>query len=131
MRLNQIPRNTAAPRPIMSTSVSSMVGTLVPALLLLIASTPPVVADEMAAGLVVNADIHTMNPEQPRAGALAWSARGRLLAVGETDALRQRFPDAPVTNLDGKTVIPGLIDAHGHVMGLGQAMLNADLAGAA
>lgn len=36
------------------------------------------------------------------------------------------FPDVRTVDLDGRAVIPGLIDAHGHVMGLGLARLPAD-----
>jgi hypothetical protein len=86
-------------------------------------------ADE-AAGLLVGAEIRTLNPDRPAAEAMAWDAEGRLLAVGSTDALVQRWPDAPRTEARGRVVVPGLIDAHAHVMGLGFALLNADLAGA-
>jgi len=34
-----------------------------------------------------------------------------------------------VIDAGGKTILPGLIDAHGHVMGLGQALLTLDLNG--
>ncbi|MFU8878047.1 MAG: amidohydrolase [Wenzhouxiangellaceae bacterium] len=95
-------------------------------LLLLVAA--PVAADP--AGMIVNARIHTVNPDQPRAQALAWDADGRILAVGDGDELRRRWPDVAATDLGGRTVIPGLIDAHGHVMGLGLALLNVDLMGA-
>jgi len=82
------------------------------------------------AGLVYNARIHTMDPEQPRVEALAWDADGRIVALGSSQLLRSRWPAVEARDLDGRTVIPGLIDAHGHIMGLGMAMLNADLAGA-
>jgi len=82
------------------------------------------------AGIVVNGNIHTMNPDQPTAQALAWDREGRILAIGEYEDLISRWPDIVADDLAGRTVIPGLIDAHGHVMGLGFSMLNADLAGA-
>lgn len=82
------------------------------------------------AGMVVNGNIRTMNPDQPAAQAMAWDSNGRLLALGDSDELASRWPDIPATDLGGKAVIPGLIDAHGHIMGLGFSMLNADLAGA-
>lgn len=81
-------------------------------------------------GMIYDARIHTMNPDQPRAEALAWDGDGRIVALGSSELLRSRWPALPATDLDGQSVIPGLIDAHGHVMGLGEAMLNADLAGA-
>lgn len=85
---------------------------------------------DQAAGLLVGAEIRTLAPDRPAAEALAWDAEGRLLAVGSTDALVQRWSDAPRTDARGRVVVPGLIDAHAHVMGLGFALLNADLAGA-
>ena len=84
-----------------------------------------------ASGLLHNARIHTLDPEQPQAEALAWDASGRILALGEIDALRKRWPDATLVDAQGRTVVPGLIDAHGHLMGLGYALLRADLVGAA
>ena len=71
--------------------------------------------------------VHTSDPAHPVAQAIAWDARGRILAVGGADDLRARYPDARRVEAPGKTVIPGLIDAHGHVMGLGYALMRADL----
>jgi len=88
------------------------------------------VAAGEATGVLVNAEIRTLNPDAPTAGALAWDADGRLLAVGERDDVVERWPEAERLDGEGRFVIPGLIDAHGHVMGLGFAMLNADLSGA-
>jgi len=82
------------------------------------------------AGLVVNGKIRTMDEDTPVVEAMAWGLDGRILAVGASDELVAKWPEAPVTDLEGRSVIPGLIDAHGHVMNLGFSMLNADLAGA-
>ncbi|MEO6580082.1 MAG: amidohydrolase family protein [Sphingomicrobium sp.] len=38
-------------------------------------------------------------------------------------------PGTRVVDAEGRTLLPGLIDAHGHVMGLGQAALQLDLVG--
>lgn len=81
-------------------------------------------------GMIVNGNIRTMNADQPTAQAMAWDHEGRIVAVGASEDLVLRWPDVAATDLAGRTVIPGLIDAHGHVMGLGFSMLNADLAGA-
>lgn len=43
---------------------------------------------------------------------------GVVVAVGSGELTRQ-FPDAKKIDGRGKTVLPGLIDAHGHVAGLG------------
>ncbi|MEJ2788880.1 MULTISPECIES: amidohydrolase family protein [unclassified Pseudoxanthomonas] len=71
--------------------------------------------------------VHTSDPDRPVVEALAWDATGRVLAVGDAKALLARYPDAKRIDAVGKTVIPGLIDAHGHVMGLGYALMRVDL----
>ncbi len=79
--------------------------------------------------LVTAARVHTMDVRQPRAEAFAFDADGRILAVGMRDALAARWPDARRIDLAGATVVPGLIDAHGHVASLGLAQLRAELDG--
>ena len=77
--------------------------------------------------VVTAARVHTSDPARPVAEAMAWDAQGRILAVGSARELQQRYPDAKRVDASGRTVIPGLIDAHGHVMGLGYALMRADL----
>ncbi|HEX7644067.1 MAG TPA: amidohydrolase [Burkholderiaceae bacterium] len=45
--------------------------------------------------------------------------QGKVVQTGSAKAMRKRYPDAQVTDGQGKTVLPGLIDAHGHVLELG------------
>lgn len=47
----------------------------------------------------------------------------------DTSSLAEKYPNATVIEGEGKTMLPGLIDAHGHVMGLGFQQLNVDLMG--
>lgn len=79
--------------------------------------------------LVTAARIHTMDVAKPTASAMAYDKGGRILAVGDIEALAKRFPQARRKDLGQATLIPGLIDAHAHVGGLGLAMLSADLVG--
>jgi len=44
---------------------------------------------------------------------------GKVVETGDARALRRKFPDADVIDGRGKTLLPGLIDAHGHVLDLG------------
>ena len=76
------------------------------------------------------ARVHTSDPQQPVAEALAWDQDGRVLAVGSTQEMLARYPQAQHIDAAGKSVVPGLIDAHGHLMGLGYALMRADLVGA-
>ncbi|MGA6181013.1 amidohydrolase [Stenotrophomonas sp. NPDC077421] len=81
--------------------------------------------------LVTAATIHTGAADAPVATALAWDAAdGRVLAVGDRQALLTLYPLAPLTDLGDVTVVPGLIDAHAHLMYLGQTLMQADLTGA-
>ena len=60
---------------------------------------------------------------------MAYDGSGRILAVGEIDVLAKQYPQARRVDVGSATVVPGLIDAHAHVGGLGLAMLSADLVG--
>ena len=53
---------------------------------------------------------------------------GLVLATGNAD-LVERYPDATRRNGNGKTLLPGLIDAHGHISSLGYALLSIDVRG--
>ncbi len=75
--------------------------------------------------------IRTGDPQQPTASALAWDTdNGRLLAVGERAAVLQRYPQAARIDAGKVAVVPGLIDAHAHLVGLGDTLAQADLTGA-
>lgn len=74
------------------------------------------------------ARIHTMDASLPRAEAMAFE-NGRILAIGNAGEVRRRYPSARRLDVGDATVIPGLIDAHAHVSGLGLTHLTADLVG--
>ena len=71
--------------------------------------------------------IYRLDPKHQQAKAMAWDGDGRILALGEPRTLARRYPDARRIKAKGGTVIPGLIDAHGHLMGLGLALMRVDL----
>jgi len=87
----------------------------------------------MAADVTVLAAgrIHTMDAVQPEVEALAFDEDGEILALGGRSELLRRYPDAERLDFAGTTVVPGLIDAHGHVAGLGMTRMQADLVGSA
>lgn len=72
----------------------------------------------MSIVLYLNGTIYTMDAAHPRASALAIDTMsGRILAVGENDEVRRFGGYAPeVVDLRGKTVLPGFIDAHIHLL---------------
>ena len=62
--------------------------------------------------------IVTVNPAQPAAEAVA-VVGGRIVAVGtEAEVLRHKGPATEVTDLAGKTLVPGFIDGHSHFCAL-------------
>lgn len=78
--------------------------------------------------LLVNGIVYTFDDAGTVAQAVA--LRGsRIAAVGSSDDLRTRFAADTVIDLGGKTVIPGLIDGHGHILGEGGFLENLDLVG--
>jgi predicted amidohydrolase YtcJ len=80
-----------------------------------------------ATTIVVGGAIYTANPKQPKVEALA-IAGDRILRVGtRRDIEALGGPATRVVDLAGATVVPGLEDAHGHVLGLGDALERLDL----
>jgi predicted amidohydrolase YtcJ len=75
-----------------------------------------------------NATIYTVDPAQPTAEALAFED-GELLAVGTEAEVLAAYPDAERLDAGGRTVVPGLIDAHAHIMNLGALLAQANLVG--
>ncbi|WP_299588481.1 amidohydrolase [uncultured Microbulbifer sp.] len=53
--------------------------------------------------------------------------QGKVLATGSIKDLAHKYPHAEKVDAKGKTLLPGLIDAHGHMLGLGQLNTVLDL----
>lgn len=78
--------------------------------------------------IVHNAAIYTADKTVPTTPAFAHQG-GKFIAVGSVEELQSKYPGAKNVDLNGNTVIPGIIDAHGHLLGLGQSLVNVDLRG--
>jgi predicted amidohydrolase YtcJ len=79
--------------------------------------------------VIHNAVIHTVNQGLPQAAAMAFTTNGQIIRLGSSEALLQAYPGAELIDLGGRTVIPGLIDSHGHLAGLALSLSRAQLAG--
>lgn len=66
------------------------------------------------------------NGELIRFEAIAFQD-GRFVEVGNTNSILEIFKDADKVDYQGKTLLPGLIDAHAHIFGLGEAMMSVNL----
>lgn len=79
--------------------------------------------------VLTNARVYTANDNAPRAEAVI-ATDGRITFVGSAAAARSRQPaGARVIDLHGLTVLPGLVDAHAHLSGVGFRELNFNLEG--
>jgi predicted amidohydrolase YtcJ len=85
-------------------------------------------AQTPAATLVLrNGKIVTVDAAMPQAQAIAVTG-DRITAVGTNDAIQKLIgPATQVIDLEGRLAIPGLIESHGHFMGLGQSKMTLDL----
>ena len=79
--------------------------------------------------IVTNARVYTSDVNRPIAEALA-VRNGRIAFVGSNrGALALAGPRTERLDLTGRTVIAGMVDAHTHLLGLGQALRTVDLVG--
>lgn len=77
--------------------------------------------------VLINANIITVNPNHPSASSIAIS-NGKLIYVGDSSGIKNYIgDDTEVLDLNGKTVTPGFIEAHAHLMNLGKYLINIDL----
>jgi predicted amidohydrolase YtcJ len=69
----------------------------------------------------------TMNDDAMRAEAMA-EKDGRILGVGtEAVVMKLRGPDTQMIDLAGRTMLPGFVDAHGHMFLGGMQALSANM----
>ncbi|MEZ5560017.1 MAG: amidohydrolase [Pseudomonadales bacterium] len=88
----------------------------------------PAVPDRQSADLIfTNAAVYTMNPDQPRAEAVAIGG-GQILAVGSSADISAAY-EGPVRDLGGQMLLPGFHDAHAHPIGGGLQLMGCDLSG--
>ncbi|QYO66270.1 amidohydrolase [Leptolyngbya sp. 7M] len=77
--------------------------------------------------VIVNGDVRTMSPKQPKAEAVAVIGN-RIVAVGSDENIRKLISSATrVIDADGGTVLPGFNDSHVHFMAIGNKFSSFDL----
>lgn len=75
-----------------------------------------ITAQKPADLIITNARIYTVNRNFDTAESMAIS-KGKILAVGKSAYILKKYQSKNIQNLQGKTVFPGLIDAHCHFTG--------------
>ncbi|HEX7419331.1 MAG TPA: amidohydrolase family protein, partial [Thermoanaerobaculia bacterium] len=67
--------------------------------------------------------------QQPIRDGAVYVTGGRIREVGSSTEIRRAHPNARVVDAPGATILPGLIDAHAHLYGLGLSLDQVDLTG--
>lgn len=78
--------------------------------------------------IVTNANIYTVDADFSKASSMAIK-NGKFVAVGSTEEILEKYKALQRLDAEGKTIVPGLIDAHCHFYGLGQNQQVVDLVG--
>ena len=78
--------------------------------------------------LVVNSNTYTVDGNFSNTEAFAVN-NGKFVAVGASEEIQKKYTSNQVIDAKGKTITPGLIDAHCHFYGLGQDQQLVDLVG--
>jgi len=100
---------------------------LVPLAAVFMATPLCLAAQEIADTIYQGGPILTMEDSLPRAQALAVKD-GRILAVGSAEDISQHSgADTRIVDLGGKALLPGFVDAHGHVFAVGLQAMAANL----
>src|SRR5262249_54079198 len=76
--------------------------------------------------LLVHGNVVTMNPAKPSAQAIAIAGE-RIAWVGSDKEAYKLFPSAGILDLQGATVLPGILDAHPRSRDLGTRLLRLNL----
>jgi predicted amidohydrolase YtcJ len=76
---------------------------------------------------ILDANVITLNPKQPRAQAIA-ILNGKIIAVGSSEEIRKHTGrQTKVIHAKNKTVVPGFVDCHVHMTSLGWSLQSLDL----
>jgi len=101
--------------------------TLISLLTSLMAGCDPQPAPPVASHIYTNGNIITVDDNQMTVQALA-IAGGKILAAGpENKILEHRGESTRLINLQGKTLLPGFVDAHSHLSGVAIQAISANL----
>jgi predicted amidohydrolase YtcJ len=80
--------------------------------------------------IVVNARVYTVDETRPLVSAFAVRGGRFLLAGSDLEIRALAGSGTQVIDAGQATIIPGMVDAHAHLLGLGQSLRNVRLAGA-
>ncbi len=83
---------------------------------------------EMPEKIFYNGKIYSLDDKNSIYEAVAVK-NGIIFDLGSSEELLNKYPNSEKIDLNGATVLPGFIDAHGHITGYGENLLQIDLVG--
>lgn len=77
--------------------------------------------------ILFNAVVYTVNPNQPYAEAVVVKG-DKIIFVGSNDTAKKMADDkTELIDCEGQFLMPGLIEGHGHIHGMGASLINLNL----
>jgi predicted amidohydrolase YtcJ len=84
-------------------------------------------SEQAADTVIINAVVYTVDAKNPSAEGIA-IRNGKIIALGDVSAVKKFISDATeVIDAKGQFVMPGFIEGHGHIHGLGASLIELDL----
>ncbi len=62
----------------------------------------------------INGSIYCMDENKTKAAAIAWEGK-KIIDIGTSEDISDKYPDVDLIDLKGKAVFPGFIDPHHHL----------------
>jgi predicted amidohydrolase YtcJ len=91
--------------------------------------TSSITAQKQVVDLIIhNAKIYTVNQQFDIAESFAIK-NDRIIAIGSNEEMLSKYQSKNVLDAKGKTILPGLIDAHAHFYRYGEGLQTVDLVG--
>lgn len=97
---------------------------------LLISGHPDRVVGQEAELILFNGNVVTVDDQRPHVQAVAIIGDEIFRTGTDAEILKFRSDRTRVIDLHGKTVVPGFIESHAHLTGIGRMLTNLDLTGA-
>ena len=83
---------------------------------------------ETVDSIIINASVYTVNLNFDKAEAFAIKD-GKFVDVGTNAEIQEKYTSETIIDAKGQTVVPGLIDAHCHFLGMGFNQQSVNLVG--
>jgi predicted amidohydrolase YtcJ len=85
------------------------------------------ISAQVADQILLNAKVYTVNPKQPWAESVAVQGDKILFVGSEVEVKKFANAKTEIIDCKGQFLMPGLIEGHGHIHGMGESLINLNL----